>query len=66
MDTSASLPIVALILSSHEGYQHAYSGTGLGAGCVPAASILQKGQQKGKILGRLVKFCRKQAKLSPR
>lgn len=40
MDASASFPVVALMLSSRGGYQHASSGTGLSAGCVPTASTL--------------------------
>lgn len=38
MDTSASLPEVALMLFSRGGYQHASSDMGLGAGCVERAA----------------------------
>lgn len=57
LDPSASLPVMALMLPSPEGEQAASSGTGLGAGCVAAASTLWKGQQEGKMLARLGTFC---------
>lgn len=36
------------MLSSHRGYQHVSSGTGLGSGCVPAASALKERAAGGK------------------
>lgn len=40
LDRTAFLPVVALMLSSHGGYQQVGSSAGLGAGCVPAANAL--------------------------
>lgn len=48
LNKTAFLPVVALMLSSHGGYQHVSSGTGLGAGCVPAASALKERAAGGK------------------
>lgn len=66
LDKTAFLPVVALMLSSHGGYQHVGSGTGLGAGCVPAASALEEKAAGGKDFSKACEVLLRASQIIPK